>query len=90
MSVCKNVSRRNGGCEPIYLARDLSYLDASYTKLVDFVSASHVMRTLPDGAVDAAALTLNEPILIQQQGLYVRIVLEMDYSNGDYHRIFTK
>jgi NitT/TauT family transport system substrate-binding protein len=40
------------------------------------------MRALMDGAIEAAALTLDEAILLEQNGVDARIVLIMDYSAG--------
>lgn len=70
------------GYEPLYLARSLGHLKSDKVKLVEYVSATQVMRGLIDGAIDAGALTLDEAILLLQQGVDIRIVLVMDYSDG--------
>ena len=70
------------GYEPLYLARELGYVDPKKIKLVEYVSATQVMRGLIDGSVNAGALTLDEAILLQQQGVDIQIVLVMDYSSG--------
>lgn len=70
------------GYEPLFLARSLKYFDSYEVKLVEYVSNSQSMRNLVDGTIEAAALTLDEALLLQQQGVDVSIVLLMDYSNG--------
>jgi NitT/TauT family transport system substrate-binding protein len=70
------------GYEPLYLARDLGYLDNSPVKLVEYPSASEVIRAFRNGAIEAAALTLDEVLLLEQSGLQPRVVLVMDISNG--------
>lgn len=70
------------GYEPLYLARSLGELKPDKVRLIEYVSATQVMRGLIDGAIDVAALTLDEAILVQQQGVDVRVILVMDYSAG--------
>jgi len=69
------------GYEPLYLARDRGLLDPA----IDFVectSASDVMRVVRHGAVDAAALTLDEVLLVRAAGVDLRVVLVLDVSHG--------
>jgi NitT/TauT family transport system substrate-binding protein len=70
------------GYEPLYLARSLNYLPPGSVKLVEYVSNTQSMRGLTDGIIEGAALTLDEALLLQQQGVDIRIVLVMDYSAG--------
>ncbi|OOZ39450.1 hypothetical protein BOW53_11595 [Solemya pervernicosa gill symbiont] len=70
------------GYEPLYLARDLGYLNASQTRLVEYPSASEVITAYRNGAIEIAALTLDEVLLLAQHGLDPHIVLVMDISNG--------
>lgn len=70
------------GYEPLYLARNIGLLAPEQARLVEYTSASQVMEAFADGAIEAAALTLDEALLLQQQGTGARIVLVMDYSNG--------
>lgn len=70
------------GYEPLYLARSLNLLSSQNARLVEYTSASQVMEALKDGAIQAAALTLDETLLLQESGLDVRVVLVMDYSKG--------
>lgn len=70
------------GYEPLYLARALGLLRPAAARLVEYSSATQVMDAFADGAIDAAALTLDEALLLHQSGLALRIVLVMDVSNG--------
>ncbi len=70
------------GYEPLYLARDLGYLDELPVKLVEYSSASEVIRAFRNGAIEAAALTLDEVLLLAASGLEPRVVLVMDISDG--------
>lgn len=70
------------GYEPLYLARDLGYFDSTPVKLVEYPSASEVIRAFRNGAIEAAALTLDEVLLLQASGLSPRVVLVMDISDG--------
>lgn len=70
------------GYEPLFLARDLGYLDEQQVHLVEFPSASEVIRALRNRAVDGAALTVDEVLLLAADGMAPRIVLVMDVSRG--------
>ncbi len=70
------------GYEPLYLARDLTYIDERFVRLVEYSSASQVIRAYRNGAIDAAALTLDEVLLLAQDELEPRVVLVMDVSHG--------
>jgi NitT/TauT family transport system substrate-binding protein len=70
------------GYEPLYLARDLGYLDGSPTKLVEYPSATEAMRGYRNGLLEAVALTLDEVLLLADAGMAPRVVLVMDISNG--------
>lgn len=69
------------GYEPLYLARDLGYLDASI-RLVEYSSATQVITAYRNGAIEAAALTLDEVLLLAQHGQDPRVILVMDISHG--------
>ncbi|MBF0458946.1 MAG: ABC transporter substrate-binding protein [Nitrospirae bacterium] len=69
------------GYEPLYLARELKHLDKNIV-LAEYSSASDVIGGFRYNAIDAAALTLDEAILLVQDGLDVTIVLVMDVSSG--------
>ena len=70
------------GYEPLNLARSLGWLPPGKVKLVQYGSATQVMRSLSDGTIDSGALTLDEAILLQQQGTDIHIVLVTDFSSG--------
>ncbi len=70
------------GYESLYLARDLGYFDATPVRLVEYPSATEVSRALRNGAIEAAALTLDEVLAVVQYGVAVRVVLVMDSSHG--------
>ena len=70
------------GYEPFYLARELGVLPPSQVQLVEYPSASEVIRGFRNGAVDAAALTLDEVLLLAQNEIPVKVVLVLDISHG--------
>lgn len=70
------------GYEPLYLARELGYLKDQEIRLVEFSSTSQVLRAYRNGVIDAAAMTLDEAILLLSQGYNPRILLVMDISAG--------
>lgn len=70
------------GYEPLYLARSLGYLDDLSVRLVEYSNATDVIRAFRNNAIEAAALTLDEVLLLAQDGLEPRVVLIMDISAG--------
>jgi NitT/TauT family transport system substrate-binding protein len=71
------------GYEPMYLARSFGYYDAQQIKLIDFPSAVEVMRAYRNGAIDVAALTVDEALIVAAtEPDRHRIFLVADYSNG--------
>jgi len=70
------------GYEPLFLARSLGYLKNEEIKLVEFISSSEVMRAFTNQSLDAAALTLDEALLLLEQGIDITIILVNDISNG--------
>jgi NitT/TauT family transport system substrate-binding protein len=66
----------------LYLARDLKYYDDSTVRMVEYSAATEVLRAYRNGAIDGAALTLDEVLLLAQDGEEPRIVAVLDYSNG--------
>lgn len=70
------------GSEPFYLARASNGDHQQRIRLIEYVSNTQSMRSLIDGSIDAAALTLDEALLVRATGTDVRIVLVMDYSSG--------
>ena len=55
------------GSEPLYLARDLGYLDPRTVQLVEYPSASEVLRAFRNQAIDGAVISLDE-VLVARRG----------------------
>lgn len=70
------------GYEPVVLAHGLGYLGDQPAQLLEFSSATQVLRAIRNGAVDLATLTLDEAILLSQDISDLRVILIMDFSNG--------
>lgn len=70
------------GYEPLYLARSLGYFDESSVRLVECSSASQVLMAFRNRTIDAAALTLDEVLLLKERGHDVRVILVTDISHG--------
>ncbi len=70
------------GYEPLYLARDLGYLGGSPAHLVEYGSATDVARAFSNKAIEVAALTLDEALLLISSGQDLRVVLVTDISHG--------
>jgi NitT/TauT family transport system substrate-binding protein len=70
------------GYEPLYLARDQGYYPPQSVRLVEYTSASEVIRAFRNGAIDAAALTLDEVLLLAETTPDVSVVLALDVSHG--------
>jgi NitT/TauT family transport system substrate-binding protein len=70
------------GYEPLYLARDTGLLDPEKVDLKRMRSTTEVMAAFGEHRVDAAAVTLDEAILLLAAGHDPRVVLVMDTSNG--------
>lgn len=70
------------GYELLYLARDFGYYQHSNLRLVELGSASQVMDALRVGKLDVAALTLDEALVLAQEGILIKIVWVMNVSAG--------
>lgn len=70
------------GYEPLYLAEDIGRYDAGQVRLLRHDSATAVLAAFRAGALDAAALTLDEAMLLLGHGNDPCIVLVMDTSMG--------
>ncbi|PSL12480.1 NitT/TauT family transport system substrate-binding protein [Marinobacterium halophilum] len=70
------------GYEPLYVGRAQSLLAEDEVALVELLSASEVMRAFRNGAIDAAALTLDEVISLRHSGLKPVIIQVADISRG--------
>lgn len=70
------------GYEPFYLAEELGFYDGAAVKLADYTSATALLQAFRNGALDAATLTLDEVLLLAEQGHDPRIALVLDASHG--------
>lgn len=70
------------GYEPFYLAEELGFYDGAAVKLADYTSATAMLQAFRNGALDAATLTLDEVLLLADQGHDPRIALVLDTSHG--------
>ena len=70
------------GSEPLYLARELGRLDPATVQLVEYPSASEVLRAFRNQAIDGMVISLDELFELAVDGLAPRIVLVVDVSHG--------
>ncbi|MDQ7048571.1 MAG: ABC transporter substrate-binding protein [Enterobacterales bacterium] len=70
------------GYKILYLARELGYFEKSSIKLVELPSATEVILALRSGNLEAATLTLDEALTLLNDGLDLKVILVIDYSNG--------
>ena len=70
------------GSEPLYLARELGYLDPAVVQLVEYPSASEVLRAYRNQAIDGMVISLDELFGLAVDGLAPRIILVVDVSHG--------
>ena len=70
------------GCEPLYLARELGKLDPGQVQLVEYPSASEVLRAFRNQAIDGMVISLDELFGLAADGFDPRAVLVVDVSHG--------
>jgi NitT/TauT family transport system substrate-binding protein len=70
------------GYEPLYLARELGYFSEDTVKLVEYPSASEVIRAFRNNTIEAAALTMDEVLLLAQDNLHPKVIVIADISEG--------
>lgn len=70
------------GYECLYIARELGYYNDTTIKLVEYSSASEILRDFRNGVIEAAALTMDEALILKDQGHDPAVVLVFDTSNG--------
>jgi NitT/TauT family transport system substrate-binding protein len=70
------------GSEPLYLARDLGRLDPASIQLVEYPSASEVLRAFRNQAIDGMVISLDELFGLVVDGFQPRVVLVVDVSHG--------
>ncbi|MBJ6727381.1 ABC transporter substrate-binding protein [Geomesophilobacter sediminis] len=76
------VSSPWAGYEPLYLARDLGYLDPISVRITELPSANITLESFSNGSADIATLTLDETVTLLAKGKKLRILLVLDVSNG--------
>jgi NitT/TauT family transport system substrate-binding protein len=70
------------GSEPLYLARDLGRLDPVAVQLVEYPSASEVLRAYRNQAIDGMVISLDELFGLAVDGFNPKVILIVDVSNG--------
>jgi NitT/TauT family transport system substrate-binding protein len=70
------------GYQSLHLAQSLSYVTRETVQLVELRNNSQSMDAMRAGTVDAATTTLDEALVLRQDGVDVRIVLVFDRSRG--------
>ena len=70
------------GSEPLYLARDLGYLDREAVQLVEYPSASEVSRAFRNQAIDGMVISLDELFVLAVDELQPKVVMVVDVSHG--------
>lgn len=70
------------GSEPLYLARELGRLDPETVQLVEYPSASEVLRAFRNQAIDGMVISLDELFELAADGFQPRIILVVDVSHG--------
>ncbi len=70
------------GYEPLYLARAQGWLPPHQVRLVELPSSTEVLQYLRTGTLEGGALTLDETLTLCAQGIPMRVILVLDFSNG--------
>lgn len=70
------------GNEFYHAARSLGFLNPNETRLLEYTSASGIIRSMRNGTLQAAALTLDEAIRVADAGIPIKIVQIIDFSEG--------
>src|SRR6186997_382133 len=70
------------GSEPLYLARELGKLDSASVQLVEYPSASEVLRAYRNQAIDGMVISLDELFPLAADGLDPRVIVVVDVSHG--------
>ena len=70
------------GGEPLYLARELGKFDPATVQLVEYPSASEVLRAFRNQAIDGMVISLDELFSLAADGLDPRIIVLIDVSHG--------
>ena len=69
------------GYEPLYLAEEINAFKHDI-RIINYPSSSEVLRAFKNNTLEAAALTLDEVVLLAESGSDIDIILIMDISEG--------
>lgn len=69
------------GYESLYLAQEKGFFPET-VRMRRMGSASEVLQAFRKGTIDMAALTMDEALLLKDQGYDIKVVLLLDISNG--------
>ncbi|MGE3482403.1 MAG: ABC transporter substrate-binding protein [Gammaproteobacteria bacterium] len=70
------------GYEPLFLARKQGYWSDGQIRLVEYPSATEVLRAFRNRSIEAASLTLDEVMRLREDDIPVQVVLVHDISAG--------
>jgi len=70
------------GYAPLFLARELGYLNHTHLRLLEFSSNSASLMALASGQVEAAALTLDEVLVAREGQVDLQVIMVFDESAG--------
>jgi len=70
------------GYEPLFLARDSGAFAQTPLDLVEYRSATQVINGFRKGAIDLAAVTLDEAVRLAAEGVPLEVIWVFDFSNG--------
>lgn len=70
------------GYQPLFLAEDLGHYPPDAIRLVELASNTESLRALRNRDVEAAALTLDEALLLAGEGHDIAVILVLDCSAG--------
>lgn len=70
------------GYEPLFLARDSGAFAQTPLDLVEYRSATQVINGFRKGAIDLAAVTLDEAVRLAAEGVALEVIWVFDFSNG--------
>lgn len=70
------------GYEPVFLARELGWLDENQVRLIELFSNTDGLRALAAGQLEAAQVTLDEFLTARSDDLDLRILAVLDESAG--------
>jgi NitT/TauT family transport system substrate-binding protein len=69
------------GYEPLYLAEEIKAYKEDI-RMIHYPSTSEVLRAFKNKTLEAAALTLDEVVLLEESGISADIILVLDISEG--------